>query len=153
MYTSSYIAMWFCWICIAIRLMVWLMAWGHKETTHYSSQFSVRSLSDKFPIKSHHVSTLWPGDVIWRPESLQLRLIERDGVSNHVRLDRLLNHRSKYKPTLRATGLCEGNPPVTGRFPSQRASNSENVSIWSRHRVFVNIVSGNGFLFLQQNPL
>ena len=28
------------------------------------------------------------------------------------------------------TGLCEGNPSVTGRFPSQRASNAENVSIW-----------------------
>ena len=30
-------------------------------------------------------------------------------------------------------GLCEGNSPVTGKFPSQRASNAENVSIWWRH--------------------
>ena len=30
---------------------------------------------------------------------------------------------------------CEGNPPVTGGFPSQRASNAENVSIWWRHHV------------------
>ena len=29
--------------------------------------------------------------------------------------------------------LCEGNPPVTGGFPSQRASNAENASIWWRH--------------------
>ena len=35
---------------------------------------------------------------------------------------------------LRVTGLCEGNPMVTGGFPSQRASNAENVSIWWRHR-------------------
>ena len=34
---------------------------------------------------------------------------------------------------LRATGLCEVNPPVTGGFPSHRASNAENVSIWWRH--------------------
>ena len=34
---------------------------------------------------------------------------------------------------LRVTGLCEGNPPVTGGFPSQRASDAENVSIWWRH--------------------
>ena len=27
------------------------------------------------------------------------------------------------------TGLCEGNSPVTGEFPAQRASNAENVSI------------------------
>ena len=28
---------------------------------------------------------------------------------------------------------CEGNSPVTGEFPAQRASNAENVSIWWRH--------------------
>ena len=36
------------------------------------------------------------------------------------------------KPALLA--LCEGNPPVTGEFPSQRARNAENVSIeWCHH--------------------
>ena len=30
---------------------------------------------------------------------------------------------------LRITGPCEGNPPVTGGFPSQRVSNVEIVSI------------------------
>ena len=34
---------------------------------------------------------------------------------------------------LRVTGLCEGNSPVTGEFPSQRASNAKKVSIWWRH--------------------
>ena len=34
---------------------------------------------------------------------------------------------------LRVTGLCEGNPPVTGGFPSQRASNMEYISICRRH--------------------
>ena len=29
----------------------------------------------------------------------------------------------------KTTGLYERNPPVTGEFPSQRASNAENVSI------------------------
>ena len=32
---------------------------------------------------------------------------------------------SKETLRLRVTGLCEGNPPVTDRFPSQRASNAE----------------------------
>ena len=32
-----------------------------------------------------------------------------------------------------STGLCEGNPPVTSGFPSQRVSDAENVSIWWRH--------------------
>ena len=34
---------------------------------------------------------------------------------------------------LRVTGLCQGNSPVTGGFPSQKASNSGSVSIWWRH--------------------
>ena len=70
--------------------------------------------------------------------SWQWRHNERNGVSNHQRLDCLLNRlviRSKKTSKLRVTGLCEGNPPVTGGFPSQRASNAENVSIWWRHHV------------------
>ena len=35
---------------------------------------------------------------------------------------------------LRVTGLCEGNSPVIGEFPAQRASNAENASIWWRHQ-------------------
>ena len=38
----------------------------------------------------------------------------------------------------RVTGLCAGKSPVTGKFPTKKASNAENVSIWWRHHV-VNI--------------
>ena len=62
---------------------------------------------------------------------------EGDGVSNHQRLvcflNRLSRFRSKKTSKLRVTGYCERNPSVTGGFPSQRASNAENVSIWCRH--------------------
>ena len=44
-------------------------------------------------------------------------------------------HRSKKTSKLQVTGLCEGNSPVTGEFPAQGASNTENVSIWWRHHV------------------
>ena len=50
-------------------------------------------------------------------------------MSNHRCLDCLLNRlfrwRSKKTSKLHVTGLCEGNPPVAGGFPSQRASNME----------------------------
>ena len=66
-------------------------------------------------------------------QPLQGRRNERDGVPNHQRLDyllfRLFRRRSKKTSKLRVTGLCEGNPPVTGEFPSQRASDAEKVSI------------------------
>ena len=68
---------------------------------------------------------------------LQWLATERDGVSKHEPRDCLLNRlfrrRSKKTSKLRDTGLYEGNSPVTGEFPAQRASNAENVSIWWRH--------------------
>ena len=50
-------------------------------------------------------------------ETLQWRDNKRDGVSNHRRIDclsnRLFRRRSKKTSTLRVTGLCEENSPVT----------------------------------------
>ena len=69
--------------------------------------------------------------------SLRWRHNEHDSVSNDQRLDGLLNRLfrrwSKKTPKLRVTGLCDGNSPVTDEFPSQKASNGENVSIWLRN--------------------
>ena len=57
-----------------------------------------------------------------------------NGVSNHRRpnclMNRLPRRRSKKTSKFCVTGLCEGNSPVTGEFPAQKA---ENVSIWWRH--------------------
>ena len=43
--------------------------------------------------------------------------------------------------SLRVTGLCVGNSPVTGEFPAQMASNVENASIWWRHHVYFCAIS------------
>ena len=68
---------------------------------------------------------------------LKWRHNEFDGASNHQPHDCLLNRvfvcRSKKTSKLRVTGLCEGNLPVTGEFPAQRASNAEKDSISWRH--------------------
>ena len=71
-------------------------------------------------------------------KQLQWRHNEPDGASNHqpqsCLLNRLFRHRSKKTSKLRVTGLCEGNSPVTGEFPAQRASHAKNVSIrWRYH--------------------
>ena len=63
---------------------------------------------------------------------------ERDGVSNYQRIDCLLNRlfrgRSKKTSKLHAILVfCEGNSPVLGGFPWQRASNTENILTWWRH--------------------
>ena len=69
--------------------------------------------------------------------TLRWRHNERDGVSNHHRLDGLRNllfrRRSKKTSKFRVTGLWVRNSPVTGEFLSSNASNAENVSIWCHH--------------------
>ena len=69
--------------------------------------------------------------------SLQWSHNELDGISKHqphdCLLKRLFIRRSKKTSKLRIAGLCEGNSPVTGEFPAQRASDAEHVSIWWRH--------------------
>ena len=69
--------------------------------------------------------------------TLRWRHDEHHGASNHRRLDcllkRLFRRRSKKTSNFYVAGLCEGNPPVTSGFSSERASNAKNVSIWWRH--------------------
>ena len=61
--------------------------------------------------------------------ALRWRHNGRDGVSNHQPHDCLLNRLfrriSKKISEPRVTGLCAGNSPLTGEFPSQRASDAE----------------------------
>ena len=62
---------------------------------------------------------------------MQWRNNDPDGVSNHRRLDcllnRLLRHRSKQISQLRVTGLCEGNSQVTGEFASHKGPVTRNM--------------------------
>ena len=71
--------------------------------------------------------------------SLHWRHNDHDGVSNHqphgCLLNRLFRRRSKKTSKLRVTGPLCGEFTGTGEFPAQRASYTENVSIWWRHHV------------------
>ena len=67
----------------------------------------------------------------------QWRYNGHDDASNHQPLHCLLKRsvrrRSKKTSKLHVTGLCVRDSPVTGEFPSQKASNAENVFILGRH--------------------
>ena len=80
--------------------------------------FSVLSLFGQTPIPtikgSITVTSWWTR---WRRDCL---------------LHRLFSRRPKKTSKLRNTGLCEGNSQGTGEFPTQRASNAENLFIWLR---------------------
>ena len=97
--------------------------------------------SDTFMLESN-LAIISLDDIVRQLEiiiSLQWRHNGLDCVSNHQPHDCLLYHlfrrRSKKTSKLHVTGLCEGNSPMIGEFPSQRASNAENVSIWWCHHV------------------
>ena len=81
---------------------------------------------------SHYSNITWALCCL-KTITLQWRHNEHDGVSNYWYLDYLLNRlfrcRSKKTSKLHVTGLCEGNPLVTGGFPS----NAENYPIWWCH--------------------
>ena len=76
--------------------------------------------SDYIPLLAHY------GDVIMGTMASQI-------TSLAIVFNRLFGSRSKKTSKLRVTGLCVGNPPGTGEFPAQMASNAANVSIWWRH--------------------
>ena len=76
-------------------------------------------------------TVFWPSPSFASP--LQWLHNGRHGVSNHQSheclLSRLIRRRSMKTSKLGVTGLCARNSPETGEFPTQRASNAENVSI------------------------
>ena len=67
-----------------------------------------------------------------------------DGVSNHQHhqclLNRLFGRRTKKASKLSVTDLCVGNSQGTGEFPTQMASNAENISIWWRHHAILRMI-------------
>ena len=71
----------------------------------------------------------------------KMAAISQTTFSNHQPHDclihRLYKRRSKKTSKLRVTGLCAGSSPVTGEFLAQMASNTENVSIWWSHHMYV----------------
>ena len=100
---------------------------------HITSNLFWFNRSGRVQIPTGHI-TKWCHSLEWRHD-------EYDGVSNHQPRDflpnRLFGGISKIKSKLCVTGLSDGNSPVTGEFPAQRASYAENVSIWWRHHDYI----------------
>ena len=116
------------------RLSYFIQLMANRKSSCHQTWWTAmgHAISRRFPWLTMRSMLLW---VTIKP--LQWLHNRRDGVSNHQPHDCLLNclfrHRSQITSKFRVTGLCEGNSPVTGEFPAQRASNPKNVSIWWRH--------------------
>ena len=79
------------------------------------------------------ISMAYSGCTIAGGWTLQWRNNGRGSVLNYQPHDCLLNRLSTKISKLLVIGLCAGNSPGTGEFPTKMASNAENVSIWWRH--------------------
>ena len=112
--------------------LIQIMAWYHQATSHYQRKCWPISPTPYGITRSQWVDMFCKNTI-----TLQWRHNGHDGVSNHQPHDCLLKllfrRRSKKISKLCVTGLCEGNSPVTCEFPTQRASHTENVSIWWLH--------------------
>ena len=74
-------------------------------------------------IRSRHLQRLHYSDVMMSATASEVSIV----------YSAVFRRRSKKTSKLRDTCLCEGNSPVTGEFPAQRASVAANASIWWRH--------------------
>ena len=92
-----------------------------------SSAIVLSHLTRNILISTQETLIFW-GNGLFNGSALQWRHNERDGISTHQPHDCLLNRLLgciwNKTSKLRVTGLCEGNSPLTGEFPAQRASNS-----------------------------
>ena len=134
------------------KSFVWVNCWQCEDSLTFPHSTNIQlSWHARNLVK---IISLWL-TLLWTYISvLQWRHNERDGVSNHRRLDglhnRLFRSRSQKTSKLCVTGLCEGNSPVTGEFPAQMASNAENVLISWRHNGHV--LGHVSFPIIPRNP-
>ena len=112
-------------IYLAFRTYGMLIAWN---LMFCASHMTLRDLTCGHKITPHgnskSKSQVEQGTLRWLHNG-------HDGVSNHqphhCLLYCLFGCRSKKTLKLRITGLCAGNSPGTGEFPTQMASNAEKV--------------------------
>ena len=103
-----------------------IFAYDMYDTRDLCCQGMCKICSDDLTMKYDKVkfTSLWKCALQWHHN-------ECDGISNHQRLDCLLNRlfsrRLKKPSNVRVTGFCEGNSAVAGEFAAQRASNAEDV--------------------------
>ena len=115
--------------------------WNYAEMLAIDSRMNTKLAKIKLTRCQYKsgISNVYSGKCVWY-DPLQWHHNERHGISyrqpHNCLLHCLFRHRSKKMSKLHVTGLCAGNSPVTSEFPTRRASNTENISIWWCHHEF-----------------
>ena len=101
---------------------------GVRMKTKTNAQFCVSARSPKpvgEDVKTRNISDIDP----YHYTDVIMSLMASQITSLTILYSTVYSDRSKKTSTFRVTGLCEGNSPVTGEFPSQKASDAEKASI------------------------
>ena len=109
----------------------------YKPDTHEHLTLPYRHAIQSVNLNDTAIGTHWC-IVISMSDSLHWRYNELDGFSDHQAHDSLLT---------RVTELCEGKSPVTGDFPAQKASNVENISIFSMTSSWYSVLKRSSSVF------
>ena len=83
--------------------------------------------------------TLWEHATTYHYNDVIMGTIAPQITSLAIVYSTVYSERSKKTSKLRVTGICAGNSPVPDECPAQMASNAENVSIWWRHHVMLEL--------------
>ena len=140
---------WNCFTCVFLKLFLWIdilsssceigLRWLPQKPTDDKSTL-VQVMAWCRQAASHYLSHCWPRSMS-RPQWVKIPITvsphKHLGISNHQQLNCLFNssstHQGKYHSST-LPSLCEGNPLVTGGFPSQRVCNVESISmLWYHH--------------------
>ena len=137
-YTHTHI---YIYICQGVKaLLLWLfyvvLLWCVVYLCNFRRNEVGRGLKLKQLRAGDSVITVTSHWAPWRLESPASRWLAQPFIRAQI----------KETSKLRITGLCEGNSPVTGEFPSQMANNAANVSIWWRHHGSLRKIDPNCFV-------
>ena len=131
-----------CYICVTKRFIFSFQLWytmyrrqGTSQNQDVNNDYQQQSSSAVKRVE--RVSWVWSvgGGAIpplwWNAYSDVTTSILAYQISGWTLLFRLTSKKTSKPSSL---AFCEGNPPVTGGFPSQRICIMETISIWLRHR-------------------
>ena len=145
-YTPIFFSTWYHWLTLSVIKNQLLISWNdfnNSTNSMFDITISIFDISKYLDIISEikwEISATPEQILFWR---FHYNDVIMDAMASQI-TSRTTVYSSAYsgadkKKTskLRVTGLCEGNSPVTGEFPVQRASNTENVSTWWRHHAYL----------------
>ena len=117
--------------------MIWNLATnlGNSNHLHIEDAWPISAFSGSKHIMTGINHDLLPMGQIFLHYSAVLMSTMTSAIASVMIVYSTVYYQAQIKENIKApvTGFCEGNSPVTGEFPAQRASKTKKISIWWRN--------------------